>query len=217
MNFLNWISENPAAVSSIISAVIAASIAFVVFALTQYFSYRRERIQFLSPKLEELYLLLNETSADNVKFFKLVSRCLIRDQSALEELNSLDEIDLYGLGRSKKIIMYVQLYFSNLKEIHVLLFRAQQAFNELIYRLHTDSPPEIEEVVQAIGENAHFLRLMEDEIIRNRDKLLGDYLLWKRYKRTSQEELESRLPLPSGTFENLFVVSEVMGSPDPTT
>lgn len=72
MQVLNWFSGNPSAAASIVSAIIAASVAILVFTFTQYLTRRRDRTQFLTPKLEDLYLLLNQVSENNVKFFRLV-------------------------------------------------------------------------------------------------------------------------------------------------
>lgn len=209
VNILQWISENPGAFASLISATIAASIALTVFALTQFISYRRERTQFLAPKLEELYLLLNETSEDNARFFKLVARASIGEKDALNVITTMEESTLYGLARAKRIIMYVRLYFPKLTTIHVLVFRAQQEFNDLTYQACGDEPPEIKDLVNSIGDVSHCLSLMEEEIIRNRDVLLSDYFFWKRYENTSKAALERKRPAPDGLFEEL-VISEIV-------
>jgi len=41
---------------------------------------------------------------------------------------------------------------------------------------------------------AHFLRLIEEEIIRNRDHLLGDNFLPRRYRTTEQDEIDAENP-----------------------
>jgi len=55
----DWVSANPSAAASIGSAVIAASVALAVFAITQMIARKREATQLLLPKLEQLYVLLN--------------------------------------------------------------------------------------------------------------------------------------------------------------
>jgi len=115
-NILKWISENPGAFASLISAIIAASAAVTVFAVTQFLTYKRERTQFLTPKLEELYLLLNEMSENNVDFFKLICRCVEGNVLAKKEMDSMDELDLCGFRKAKKIIMYIRLYFPQCPE-----------------------------------------------------------------------------------------------------
>src|SRR4051812_19427839 len=122
---MDWMTKNPSAFASLTSAVIAASVAFIVFAITQYLTGKRDRTRFLTPKLEELYLLLNSVSEDNAKFFKLLYLCLEGDESARQEFNSVGDLDLYGHKTAKRIIMYIRLYFPKLSRIHQLLFASQ--------------------------------------------------------------------------------------------
>lgn len=197
MKFLEWISGNQAVVASIVSAVIAASVAILVFAVTQFLTRRRDRVQFLTPKLEELYLLLNQVSEDNVKFFRLVYLVLEGDADARQELSAVDELGLYGSRTAQKIILYIRLYFPRLSRIHQLLFAAQRELNGLIWQLHTEKPPDLAKVVDASGRVGHFLRLMEQEIITNRDYLLSDHILPKRYRKTSQDAIEAEIPPPN--------------------
>jgi hypothetical protein len=180
MNLIQQILSNPSATVSLLTAVIAASVALVVFALTQYFTKKREQTRFLSPKLEELYLLLNEFAENNVTFFKMSYACSGGNQEACNQLGDIDELVLYGDRRSKKIIMYVRLYFPKLSTIHQSFFRAQS------------------EIIAASGEVSHFLRLMEKELIDNRDVLLEDHVILKRYKASSKRELENIPPPPEG-------------------
>jgi len=195
---LNWITANPSAVVSLVSAVIAASVALFVFAVTQFLTHKRERTQFLTPKLEELYLLLNEIAENNVTFFKLIYRCLEGDAHARQEMEGMDDLHVYGHRTAKQIIMYIRLYFPRLSRIHQLLFAAQRDLNQLIFYLHSETPPKLSDVVTASGRVGHFLRLMEDEIIRNRDHLLSDHILSKRYRKTTQAAIEAEIPPPGG-------------------
>src|SRR5437868_1033691 len=67
-----------------------------------------------------------------------------------------------------------------------------------VWQLHTETPPDLADVVDASGRVGHFLRLMEQEIITNRDYLLSDHILPKRYKKTSQTAIEAEIPPPDG-------------------
>jgi hypothetical protein len=195
---MDWISKEPAAFASLSSAVIAASVALIVFAITQYLTGKRDRTRFLMPKLEELYLLLNSVSEDNANFFKIIYLCLEGNQSARQKLNSMNELDLYGHKTAKRIIMYIRLYFPWLSQIHQLLFAAQRDLNDLVFEMHSNEPPDFETIQHASGRVGHFLRLMEQEIIRNRDHLLGDHVLPKRYAHTSQNDIGAESLPPNG-------------------
>jgi hypothetical protein len=199
---LDWIKNNPSAFASLIAAVMAASVALFVFAVTQFLTARKERTQFLTPKLEALYLLLNKVAEDNTRFFKMICLCLGGSSQAKKDLASTDEQELYGHKTAKEIIMYIRLYFPQLSRIHQLLFSAQRELNDLIFRLHTETPPDQTAILLASGRVGHFLRLTEEEIIRNRDHLLENHWFPKRYKRTSQAAIETEIPPPDGPIFN---------------
>lgn len=84
--------------------------------------------------------------------------------------------------------------------MHQMLFAAQQEFNELIACMNSDNPPEIDEIVMASGRIGHFLRLLEAEIINNRDVLLTDHILPRRYLVTSKKDIENEIPPPDGSI-----------------
>ena len=203
LKILGWISRNPTVFASLASAVVAASVALIVFAVTQFLTQKRDRTRFLTPKLEELYLLLNKVAEDNTRFFKLIYLTLEGNPGAREEIGAMDESDLYGHATAKRIIMYIRLYFPCLSRIHQLLFAAQRDLNQLIFQLHSKTPPEVADVMNASGRVGHFLRLMEEEIIANRDHLLGDHWLPKPYKRTGLDAIEAVVPPPDGPVMNL--------------
>jgi len=195
---LTWISSNQSLAGSVIAALIAASVALLVFALTQFITQRREQVRFLTPKLEELYLLLNGVSADNASLFKLSLNCAEGNVAAQEQLRSIDELTLYGHGRAKDIIMLIRLYFPHLSKIHQHLFSAQRVSNDHMWALLNSESPEVDELVQSSGQVGHFIRLMEAEIINNRDALVGDFIFFKRFKGSTDKELSSMLPPPDG-------------------
>ncbi len=199
---LKWISDNPGAFASLASAAIAASIAVIVFALTQFLARKRERAQFLTPKLEALYGLLNEVSQSNATICTLAFQAADGDQGALAKLDGMDHIDLYGHRHAKSIVMYIRLYFPNLSRIHQLLFASQRELNALLWGLRSRTPPNIESLVEAGGQVGHFLRLMEQEIVNNRDALIRDRIWHPRFKRSSQEEIEQEIDRPVGLMWN---------------
>lgn len=199
----DWIDKNPSPFVSLVAAVIAASVTILVLALTHYFTLKRERTQLMTSKIEELYLSLNEVAENNVRFLKLIALCLTGNQAAQVQLDSADEVDLYGHHLAKRIIMLIRLYFPRLSPIHQRLFAAQQKLNRLIFQLHGETPPELEDVIDASGRVGHFLRLMEQEIICNQDFLLGKSHRLRRYKTTTQSEIETEIPPPDGPIMNL--------------
>ena len=193
---LDRIASNPSAVASLVAALIAASVALVLFILTQFLGRKKERAQFLTPKLEELYLLLNEVAEHNVSVFRMMHHSLNGDIQAKQKINALDDLDAYGHRTAKRIIMYIRLYFPQLSKIHQLMFAAQREVNNLIFEMNSGEPPTLENVISASGRVGHFIRLMEGEIIRNRDKLLSDHIFPKRYRYSTKAELEAEIPPP---------------------
>ncbi|MBU4209362.1 MAG: hypothetical protein KKD12_06800 [Proteobacteria bacterium] len=199
----DWIDKNPSPFASLVAAVVAASVALIVFGLTHHFARKREQIQFLTGKLEELYLSLNQVAESNAQFFKLIALCLAGHQAAKQQLDETEDIELYGHRLAKRIIMLIRLYFPRLSSIHQRLFATQRHLNELIFQLHSETPPELKAVVVASGRVGHFIRLMEEEVIRNRDFLLRDCTCFKRYMKTTQAEIEAEIPPPDGPIMNL--------------
>lgn len=216
---VDWIASNPGAFASLVSAVVAASISLTIFSLTQLLARRRERTQLLIPKLEELYLLVNNVSADNAKIFSLNFYALQGRVASRRELDAMDDLDAYGHRTAKKIIMYIRLYFPKLERIHQLLFRAQATFNDMQFAARNGKHPELDEFVLAAGRVGHFLQLMEEEIIANRDHLLKDHFLPRRFKGSTREQIETETPPPPGlltptTASNLEATSDHL---QPTT
>jgi len=195
--FVALLHAYPGVVASLASAVIAGSVAVIVFAFTQFLTVKRARAELLVPKLEELYLLVNEAAAANVTICAVALRVLDGDDAARKKILALDDLDLYGHRLAKKIIMYIRLYFPQLSRIHQLMFAAQGKQNELLFALHTTHPPKLAEMVEAGGMVAHFLRLFEAEIVNNRDSLIGDRIFHRRYKPTSQTALDAFIPPPN--------------------
>ncbi len=195
---IDWLIANPSAFASVTSAIIAASVALFVFAVTQFITRKRDRTQFLLPKLEELYLLVNELAEQNAIQFKLFYRFLRGDKDVAKNIAEIDDIDLYGHRRGKKIIMYIRLYFPKLSRIHEMLFSAERELNILKFHSSSDAPPTVEELINASGRVGHFIRLIEQEIISNRDSLLGAGVFPKKYRETTEAEIEDEIPRPSG-------------------
>lgn len=129
---LAWSTTQPGAFASLIGAVIAASVGLFTFSLTQLLTSRRERAVFLTPKLEALYLLLNEVAAHHARVCQIFFRALKGDEEARVELRDMDVVKLYGHDNAKKIVMYIRLYFPKLSEVHQLLFGAQREIDNML-------------------------------------------------------------------------------------
>ena len=197
---VHWAVANPSSAASIASAGIAASVALVVFTVTQLIARKRDATQLLLPKLEQVYLLLNELSEHNARMFKLYHLAIDGDTEAQKTLNVMDDLTHYGLDRSKKIVMYIRLYFPALSRIHQMLFAAEHELNMLRYEVRSPDPPEAEDLLMASGNVGHFLRLMELEIINNRDALLKANLLPRRYRSVNQKQIDNPIPRPEGPY-----------------
>lgn len=197
-NLLPQMLENVSAATSLISALIAAAVALVVLALSQSFSRRQQRIQFLQPKLEELYLLMNEVGERNTRLFKLLVASTHGDLRAKQELDSFDELAAYGHLTAKKMVMLVRLYFPKLSRIHQHLFAAERQLNQHMWELSTGDIPSLETLIEASGKVGHMLRLMEQEMVNNQDILLGAGSLLRRYRSVTNEEIEDVPPPPDG-------------------
>lgn len=196
--FLDALTGNVSAVTSIISAVIAAFVAFIVLILNQFFSRRQQRVQFLQPKLEELYLLMNEVAERNTRLFKLLVAATHGDIAAKTHLDTMDELAAYGHLTAKKMVMLVRLYFPKLSRIHQFLFFAERELSERSWELSTGKPPSLEALIEASGRVGHMLRLMEREMVTNRDALLQATVFPRRYKSVARQEIENVPPPPDG-------------------
>jgi hypothetical protein len=128
--------------------------------------------------------------------------CLEGNAAAQERLAGIDDLDLYGHRRAKRIIMYARLYFPRLQRIHQHLFDAERQFNDVKFRLFTTAPPSLSEVLDATGKVIHLLRAMEQEIVFNRNHLLRANILPKRYRATTDDELQQTSLAPNGALMN---------------
>lgn len=189
---------NVSATASLISALIAATVAFMVLVLSQSFSRRQQRVQFLQPKLEELYLLLNDVSERNARLFKLLVASIHGDIEAKRELDEADELAAYGHLTAKKMVMLVRLYFPKLSRVHQLLFAAERQLSQRMWELSMDEPPTLEALIEASGKVGHMLRLMEQEMVANQNVLLRSTVLPRRYRAVTQQEIEDVPPPPDG-------------------
>jgi hypothetical protein len=192
---------NPAILTALTSALIAAAVAVFVLAVSQYLIFKKGRTDFLTPKLEELYLLLNEVSEHNVTQFTLHFNALNGDTAARKQLADMDDLDIYGQRRAKKIIMYVRLYFPTLSRAHQRVFTAERQLNTLRHGIVALVKSDPKALIADSGEVGRCLMLMEQELIENRDLLLRANVFPRFYRSASAAQIAaSRPPLPGDPF-----------------
>jgi hypothetical protein len=175
-----WLQSAPPGGITLLAAIIGALVAVLVAGLTQWILGRRARTELLTSKLEELYLLLNQASSENVDRYEKLVVHLYRAPSETKPL-PLDR-STYSLDLHKKIIMYVQLYFPRLKSAHIRMFQSNSAITDILYRAGAGEKPTETEIHAAFGSYGDCLRNMEDEIIQNRAILVNDAVLPRRYR-----------------------------------
>jgi hypothetical protein len=190
--------EHATAAASLFSAALAASVAVLVLVLNQAFSRRQQRVQFRQPKLEELYLLINEVGERNTRLFKLLMAIAEGDIQAKNHLNSIDDLEVYGHPTAKRMVMLVQLYFPKLTRIHQKLFAAERELSGRVWSLHMGEAVNAADIVESSGRVAHMLRLMEQEMVENQEALLQSSVLPMRYRAVSEREISSIPPPPVG-------------------
>ena len=177
---ITWLQSAPPGAITLFTAIVGALVALLVVVLTQWILGRRARTELLTSKLEELYLLLNQASSENVDRYEKLVVHLYR---APDETKSLPpDRSTYSLDLHKKIIMYVQLYFPPLKRAHVRMFQSNSSITDILYRAGTGGKPTESEIHAAFGSYGDCLRNVEDEIIQNRAILVKDAVLPHRYK-----------------------------------
>lgn len=198
IEYFREIAEDSGATSSLISAMIAAAVAIIVVVINGTIARRQQRLQFLQPKLEELYLLLNEVAERNTRLFKLLAAVVEGDMGAKKRLEELDDLEVYGHLTAKQMVMLVRLYFPKLTRIHQLLFAAERELSQKIWSLSMNEPIALEELLEASGRVGHMLRLMEQEMVGNQRILLKTNTIPKFYSQASEAEVLDVPPPPSG-------------------
>ncbi|MCA9233238.1 MAG: hypothetical protein H6716_29790 [Polyangiaceae bacterium] len=179
--FLNWLGTAPQGAVAILTAMLAALVAVIVALLTQWILGRRARTDFLTRKLEELYLALNEVSAHNVKRAEEVLPYAATGMHHLQKPGG-SSVERQALDLHKRIVMLVRLYFPKLSSTHQRVFRRNSRVHDLIHRIESGMPSSEEELVRLSGSYGEALAAMEQEIIANRLLLTKDGLFQRRYR-----------------------------------
>jgi hypothetical protein len=163
-------------------ALISAAVALVVAVLTQLATSRRARRELLTKKLEELFLLVNDAITDLWGSFKEVQQVFLNPEHLESESVFLQQTR--NLELQKKMLMYVRLHFPRLSDSFVVVSDAQDRLNNLITGLYSgDSPPKSEDFDSAIGHYGRCIASFAEEMIINKDLLIGSSSWKRRYKR----------------------------------
>jgi len=189
--YLMWLKNNPAGVTTLSAALISAAVAIIVLVISQWVSARRNRKEFLTKKLEELYLLINQIGEHNVERFELLVK-LANKKSKFDNTNAAESIKAYGLDVNKKIVMLIRLYFPNLSQSHQRIFKANREINKIIFNLSSGGETNDTEVNNAITEFTSQLGAFEEEIIQNINILIKSNVFSRHYKKITQPDQSSR-------------------------
>jgi len=171
----------------VLPALISALVAIALFFISQWFLSRRNSVELRTKKLEELYLAVNDLSNKHAVRFEIVRNITNGDNSILEDPEHTHK--LYLLDINKQIIMYVRLYFPELEKTHIELFHGNSEITEKIYLLLNHGEIEQEDFISIFVSFGSYLRAMEEEIINNRESLVGATLWPRKHKRSTHNKL----------------------------
>ena len=180
--YLTWLKNNPTGVTTLSTALLSAAVAVMVLVVSQWALSRRNRKEFLTNKLEELYLLINQVGEHNVERFELLVK-LASGECNFENTTRAEAMKTYGLDIHKKIVMLIRLYFPKLSKSHQELFIANQKINTIIYKLAKGGETNDSECNNAMSKFAARLNSFEEEIIQNMNILLESHVLPQKYNR----------------------------------
>jgi hypothetical protein len=182
--FVAWFAAAPQGAIAVLTAVLAAVVALLVVILTQWILGRRTQTEFLTKKLEELYLSLNDISAHSIRRVEEALPLAMATPFNKPKITG-GSVERQGLDLHKKIVMLVRLYFPRLSEAHQAVFQCNSRVNMLIYEAETGPPLTQEQLLALSGEYRDAVVAMEDELIRNRMVLVKDHLLPVPYHRVA--------------------------------
>jgi len=166
--------------------VISAFVAITVFFLSQWFLSRRNSIELRTKKLEELYLAVNELSNKHAVRFELIRNITNGDSSILD--NPEHTHKLYLLDINKQILMFVRLYFPELQATHIELFHGNGEITNKIYNLLEHGKIDQEDFIGTFVSFGDHLSAMENEIINNKKRLVGESIIPTKHKRSSHNK-----------------------------
>jgi len=173
--YISWLKNNPSGVTTLSTALISASVAIMLLVLSQWVLSRRNRKEFLTNKLEELYLLINQLGEHNWERYELLVKLAV-GETKYDESNAKETRRISGLFSNRKIVMLIRLYFPKLTSTHQAFSQVNSSIDFYLYN-GMDSNVEV-----VLFEFEERLRSLEEEIIQNKDILVKSNLLPRIYK-----------------------------------
>lgn len=179
--FSSWLAAAPQGAIAILTAALATLVTVLVAILTQWVLGRRARTELLTKKLEELYLVLNEISAHNLRRVEEALPLATATPFNKPKISGGSN-ERQGLDLHKKVVMLVRLYFPKLAKAHQAVFQRNSAVNMLIYEAETGPPLSDARLLELSGAYRDAFVAMEEEIIENKRLLVKDHFFLARYK-----------------------------------
>lgn len=163
--------QDPKVIVGIIATLVSAVVALTVVILTQRATDKRSKREFLTQKLEELYLELSSSPDDVVKQWNHMWDILEGKVKPMESPLMAD--DLYGHDKAKKIAMYIRLYFPALQDLHKVQFSIQSQFNTAVHSVLSGDEVDMKSVKEIMFLNGDAHQEIEKAIIEHKEKLVA--------------------------------------------
>ena len=187
VNFL----QDPKVLIGIVATLVSALVALTVVLLTQRATDKRSKREFLTQKLEELYLELSSSPDDVMQQWNHMWDILEGKVKAMESPLMTD--DLYGHDRAKKIAMYIRLYFPELQNLHTEQFSIQSQFSTAVHAVLSGEEVEMQDVKQIMFANGDAHQNIEKAIIEHKEKLVNGAVI-KALKTNKKRQPDVNFP-----------------------
>ena len=157
-----------------IAALISASVALLVFTLTQWITARRERTKLLLSKLEELYSLVVEYDRRNLARAEILSSLYATGKFKTEgESKDLSHMEWRAKDLNSKLRMYSSFYFPVLDADVQRLFTGNEAMATIVRRRRSSVLTD-REIMAAVEPISELVGLLRERIIAERLVLTRD-------------------------------------------
>ncbi len=163
------------------SAIISASVALIVVALSHWTTSKRQRVEHLIAKLEELYRLVGQIEVADGERYEIISRNWRSRRKGASIMRSLD--DMYCHRRFDELRMYARLYFPRLEQTLEALQDKQVELNESIGNFAHSDPVDFGQLNGQMNTVGIYIRKLHQEMVDNHALLVGKLFIRKRYRR----------------------------------
>ena len=163
--------QDPKVLVGMVATLVSAIVALSVVLLTQRATDKRSKREFLTQKLEELYLELCSSPDDVIQQWNHMWDILEGKVKPMESPLMTD--DLYGHDRAKKISMYIRLYFPGLFELHKVQFSIQSQFNDAVHAVLAGEEVDMQGVKEIMFANGDAHQEIEKAIIVHKERLVN--------------------------------------------